>query len=159
MKNSFAIPEYINVFFDKYKYPLVVFVLGVVLVIFSGNSKDGEDIRTYMETDYGEKMEVQIKNALEKIDGVGKAEVILSLKNSEQNIYAKEGDEQTEIVMVNENGTQKALVEYTESPVYKGALIVCDGGDNSRVRLEITEAVKALTGINSKNIIISKMKK
>ena len=85
--------------------------------------------------------------------------VILSLKNIEQNIYAKDGDEQTEIVMVNENGTQKALVEYTESPVYKGALIVCDGGDNSRARLEITEAVKALTGINSKNIIISKMKK
>ena len=105
--------------------------------------------------------EIQIEEALEKIDGVGRAEVILTLKHSEQNIYAKENTREnlSEIVIVNDNGGQKALVEYTAAPQFKGALIVCDGGDNSKVRLEVTDAVKALTGISSQNIIITKMKK
>ena len=159
MKNNFIIPEYIKAFSYKYKYPLIVFVLGIIIVIFSGNDTENIEIISDADMDRVHVMEMQIKNALEKIEGVGKTEVILSLKSSEQNIYAKEGDEKAEIVIVNENGTQKALVECTESPVFKGALIVCDGGDNSKVRLEITEAVKALTGISSQNIIITKMKK
>ena len=35
-------------------------------------------------------LEQQLEDMIEKIDGVGRAEVILSLKYSEQNIYAKE---------------------------------------------------------------------
>lgn len=160
MKINFKIPEYIKPVIDKYKYPMIVFAVGFLLVLLGGPEKNKTDIQIEKENVTGI-TEIQIEEALEKIDGVGRAEVILTLKHSEQNIYAKENTREnlSEIVVVNENGGQKALVEYTAAPQFKGALIVCDGGDNSKVRLEVTDAVKALTGISSQNIIITKMKK
>ena len=162
MKIDVKIPEYIRSFAYKYKYPLIVFLFGIIFVVAGGNTEN--DTITNVITEERNNiylLEQQLEDMIEKIDGVGRAEVILSLKYSEQNIYAKEEvkENASEIVIVNENGGQKALVEYTSSPEYKGALIVCDGGDDSRVRLEITDAVKALTGISSQNIIITKMKK
>ena len=160
MKINFRIPEYIKPFIDKYKYPIIVFAVGFLLVLSGGMKNDEVDIQSEKKNVIGI-TEIQIKEALEKIDGVDRAEVVLTLKHSEQNVYAKENtrENQEEIVVVNENGGQKALIEYTSAPQFKGALIVCDGGDNSKVRLEVTDAVKALTGISSQNIIITKMKK
>ena len=162
MKIDVKLPEYIRAFACKYKYPLRVFLFGIIFVLIGGNNeKESVQSITPAEGNNTYLLEQQLEDMIEKIDGVGRAEVILSLKYSEQNIYAKEEvkENASEIVIVNENGAQKALVEYTSSPEYKGALIVCDGGDDSKVRLEITDAVKALTGISSQNIIITKMKK
>lgn len=162
MKNNIKIPEYIKEFFDKYKYPVLVFAIGLLLLVSDGLTGRGKaEVANVERGDDILALEQEIKDVLEKIDGVGRAEVMLSLEYSEQNVYAKEERQNSfeEIVVINEGGSQKALLEYTMSPVFKGALVVCDGGDNSKVKLEITDAVKALTGISSQKIIILKMKK
>ena len=41
---------------------------------------------------------------------------------------------------------------------YQGAVIVCDGAGSAEIRLALTEAVRALTGIPSDCISILKMK-
>lgn len=162
MKNNIKISEYIKGFFDKYKYPALVFAIGLLLIISDGfTGGDKAEAASVERGDDVLALEREIKDALEKIDGVGRAEVMLSIEYSEQNVYAKEEKQNSfeEIVVINEGGSQKALLEYTMSPVFKGALVVCDGGDQSKVKLAITDAVKALTGISSQNIIILKMKK
>ena len=41
-------------------------------------------------------------------------------------------------------------------PLYRGALIVCEGGGNDAVRLQVIEAVAALTGLGSDRIAVVK---
>ncbi|MFQ8983403.1 MAG: hypothetical protein ACLR6W_04145 [Evtepia sp.] len=43
-------------------------------------------------------------------------------------------------------------------PRYQGALVVCPGGDDPEVRLQITEALSALTGLGADKISISEGK-
>ena len=39
-------------------------------------------------------------------------------------------------------------------PSFRGALVVCPGGDDPQVQLAITQAVSALTGLGSDRITI-----
>ena len=41
-------------------------------------------------------------------------------------------------------------------PQYRGALVVCDGGNSDRVRLAVIDAVGALTGLGSDRIAVVK---
>ena len=56
------------------------------------------------------------------------------------------------------SGSQEVIVTQQVYPVYQGAVIVCQGAGNSAVRLAITEAVSALTGLSANRISIVKWK-
>ena len=44
------------------------------------------------------------------------------------------------------------------SPVYQGAIILCQGADSPSVRLAITQAVSKVTGLPTDRIAVLKMK-
>ena len=46
----------------------------------------------------------------------------------------------------------------TAAPVYRGAVVVGEGGGSASVRLEVTRVIQSLTGISADRIVISKMK-
>ena len=56
------------------------------------------------------------------------------------------------------SGYQEVVVTNQVYPVYQGAVVVCQGAENSAVRLAVTEAVSALTGLSSDRISIVKWK-
>lgn len=162
MKNDIKIMEYIKGFFDKYKYPALVFAIGLVLVtgegLFAGKTEKEVVIS---DTDSVEAFENKICEALERVEGIGEVEVRLSVETGAHSVYATDsayGNEGHETVIINGASGQTPLVEYENAPVFRGAVIVCQGADSSKVRLEVTNAVKALTGISSDNIVILKMK-
>ena len=47
----------------------------------------------------------------------------------------------------------------TKYPVYKGAVVVCEGADHASVKLNIVQAVSSLTGLGSDKITVLKMKR
>ena len=51
---------------------------------------------------------------------------------------------------------QAAVVTRTVYPTYRGALVVCQGGDRADVKLAVTEAVAALTGLSADRITVAK---
>ena len=61
-------------------------------------------------------------------------------------------------MVVNRDGGEGPVIASVSGPEYQGAVIVCDGAESPQVRLELTEAVRSLTGISSDHIKISKMK-
>ena len=165
MKNSVIKVEYIKGLFDKYKYPILVLALGLLLVfsdnLFSGGKQEKPKVQDTARTAI-DSVERQITQVLSQIDGVGRVTVALTTQSSDRTVYAKDSkynSEGEEIVIISDSGNQKPLVEYTVSPDYKGAVVVCDGGGDSKVKLEVTNAIKALTGISTDHIIILKMKK
>ena len=53
---------------------------------------------------------------------------------------------------------ESGLIRQVNPPVYKGAVIVCQGADNAAVRLAIVDAVGKATGLGADKISVLKMK-
>ena len=93
---------------DKFKYPLVVLVIGVVLMLLPSGSSSAA----------GASEKEPMAQLLSSAEGVGESRVLIS-----------------------------------ES----GVVVVCQGAENARVRLDIIRAVSSYTGFTSDKITILKM--
>ena len=58
--------------------------------------------------------------------------------------------------MVDGADGDETVVVRTVYPTYRGALVVCQGGDRAEVKLAVTEAVAALTGLSADRITVAK---
>ena len=64
--------------------------------------------------------------------------------------------ENIEVVLADSGGEDTVVVTRQQYPTYRGALVVCQGGDQADVRLAVTEAVAALTGLSSDRVTVAK---
>ena len=53
---------------------------------------------------------------------------------------------------------ETGLVRQVNPPSYLGAVVVCQGGDDPRVQLDIVNAVSRITGLGADRISVLKMK-
>ena len=149
----------------KYRYVLWVLALGAVLLLLLGK-KDSAARETGESADASEfsveELERRLEQALGKIDGAGEVSLILTVRQGAQRILAQDSDydgqrEQTETVIVSAGSGRQETVELaSRSPVFQGALVVCPGGDDPQVRLLLTQAVSALTGLGAARITVCK---
>ena len=113
-------------------------------------------------------LERRLKEALTQIQGVGEANVILTLKSGPQKILAQDSDTSvsergtesnvSSVILSRGSGQEDAIVIQQLSPQYQGALVICSGGDDPEVRLRLVEAVSALTGLGADKISVCKGK-
>ena len=104
--------------------------------------------------------------ALSQIRGAGEVTVVLTLAGGPRQVLAQDvdqaaerGQERRETVVVSRgSGGQEAVAVQEVSPEYQGALLVCPGGGDPTVRLQLTQAVAALTGLGADKISISEGK-
>ena len=148
----------------KYKYAILVILAGIILMLLpkcqaSGQTETTDTLNT--ETFSVEEQEKKISDALSKISGVGKVQVVLTLKSGTELHLAEdeqsEGgvESRSETVTINRgSGQQDIVVTKRVYPTYQGALIVCEGADNAAARLAITNSVSALTGLSTEKISV-----
>ena len=106
--------------------------------------------------------EKRIAAALSRIEGAGDVTVVLTVDRSEEREYARntDSDAQTEAdgsriearSEIAEVGDGALTVKLTY-PRYRGALVVVEG-DGSALRLAVTQAVSALTGLSTDKITV-----
>jgi len=157
-------------FLGKYKYVLLITVLGVILLLWptdrkqeSGDPPDGTP--TISSANLAE-TEKAMEEILGKISGVGKVDVMLTLQTGSELVLAQDSSlrysgnvqspdtyERTSQPVTDSGGV---VVTQEKQPQYRGALVVCEGGGNDAVRLEIVAAVSALTGLGSDRIAVVK---
>ena len=53
---------------------------------------------------------------------------------------------------------EHGLVRRADAPIYRGAVIACQGAGSPQIRLEVIEAVRCVTGLRSDQISVVKMK-
>lgn len=75
----------------------------------------------------------------------------------EQNESAVQRETQTVVVSAG-SGKQETVLVQQVYPTFQGALVVATGGGDPAVRLKLTEAVAALTGLGADKISICKGK-
>ena len=155
----------------KYKYVAIILCLGVVLMLWPTRSQ--EDTQNQAETQSAqqtdlqnfdlEELERRMETALSEINGVGEATVVLTLRSSGEDILAQDtsegstSDRETVIISTG-SGTEEAVSVKTIYPEFQGALVICDGAGNAGVKLEVLQAVSAITGLSSDQISICQRK-
>ena len=80
-------------------------------------------------------------------------ERVLAEDRVEEQGEKESSQEQTTVICDGEDGEEVVLLTQYY-PSFRGALVVCPGGDDPQVQLAITQAVSALTGLGSDRITI-----
>ena len=160
----------------KYKYVLLVVLVGAALLLWpSGGLKTTGEAQTAApesQTDTLLETEARMKEILSKIDGVGELELMLTLESTEQQEFAVDTElsysgqtaapddysRRSETVVLSGKDGDTPVVVKNVSPAYRGALVVCQGGGNAEVKLAVTQAVAALTGLSTDRITVVKWK-
>ncbi len=128
---------------------------------------------------YGEYLERRLSKALEYVEGVGQAEVVITLKSSGQKIVEKDqssssqasseedqnggtretkntASDKSSVYTQGSDGSQTPYISKEMTPEIEGVLVIAEGGENAVVIQNITEAIQALFGVEAHKIKIMK---
>ena len=85
-------------------------------------------------------------------------EEILYQTDEKHRVSSEDSDEEINTVTVSgADRGEDGLIRQVNPPTYMGAIIVCQGAENSAVRLAIVEAVSRATGLGADKISVLKM--
>ena len=111
-------------------------------------------------------MERAMEEILGKISGVGKVDVMLSLHSGGERVLAQDSSLRYSGSVQSPDSYERSTQPVTDGggvvvtketcPQYRGALVVCEGGGDDGVRLQVAKAVSALTGLGSDRIAVVK---
>lgn len=154
----------------KYKYAVIVLVIGLVLLLLPSNTEkqskqtvpesQPEHSPLYLESE-------TLSKILQSVQGAGKVQVLLSTASGEKTVYQTNSDTdssgdghstKTETVIISDSQhNETGLITQVNPPTYLGAIVVCEGADSATVRLAITQAVAKITGLSTDGICVLKM--
>lgn len=155
---------------EKYKYVGLVVLAGVVMMLWPGGNGDGEvPAESFPTSAIQRDLETEMESILGVMRGVGQVRVMLTVESEGEKQLAQDtelsyrGDSsapedysrRSETVLVDDGSGDTAVVVRTMHPVYRGALVVCQGGGQPDVKLTVTEAVAALTGLSADRITVA----
>ena len=162
--------EGVRKLWDRYKYAALVVLIGAGLLLWpSGKGGTEAALRQQSSTEETQDIQVQMEDILGTISGVGQVKVMLTVDSDGERQLAQDTEltysgsvespedysRRSETVLTDGEG-DGTVVTRTLYPTYRGALVVCQGGDRADVRLAVTEAVASLTGLSADRITVAK---
>ncbi|MCD7921143.1 MAG: stage III sporulation protein AG [Clostridiales bacterium] len=173
---------------------LILFLAGVLLLVIAlpSSCEDGSPDEDEEETEVGDKgaadgsssdyeteLEERLEEALSRMEGVGKVQVMITFRDSGETIVEKdvtytEEDQETEAtdgsstsssrrdsseetVYSSDSDDGEPVVSKEMTPTIEGVLVIAEGGDDTTVAMNISEAVEALFGLEVHKIKVVKM--
>lgn len=157
----------------RYKYALIILLVGILLLYVGGGARDKpEQSEPRMEgTEQAfalDSFEMRLEKKLSQIAGIGRVTLMLSLEESGQSVYAsnirqtdngqQNGSYESTLSTVSDGSYGEQPVRIKETcPTFRGAVVLCDGAQDSRVRLAVTEAIRAVCGLRTDRISVIQM--
>ena len=160
---------HIKEFFYKNRAVALVVLLGVLLMLLpTGKTEAQQPQRQETVSEPRESLETRLEQILSQVSGAGNVRVLLTQERGETTVYQLDLQEVTDgdrreirqdtVTVTGSDRQQEGLLTQVEAPRYRGAVVVCQGGDNPTVRLSVVEAVSGATGLPSNRITVLKMK-
>lgn len=156
---------------SKFRLPLLIFAAGLLLMLLPTGKRSTQAVQTAAQAAQTQELtpsQEEMEAILSRIDGVGRVDLLLTLRTSGASVYQTDTrtvtsgsgtTEECQTVFGQTSGSGKEpVVQTTLAPQYQGALVVCDGADRASVRLAVVQAVASLTGLGSNQIAVVKMK-
>lgn len=156
---------------ERYKYAALAALVGVGLLLIPVGEKENTQRRQEAAEELQSlELQQQMEEILSVMSGVGQVKVLLTVDSDGERQLAQTTElsysgavaspedylRRSETVLVDGDSGEETVVVRTLYPTYRGALVVCTGGDRAEVRLAVTEAVAALTGLTSDQITVGK---
>ncbi len=155
------------------KILIIIGLIGILLIALSEavpsqkqSSKSADnDLASY--SDYARSLEDETAEIISSIEGAGVCRVMLTLKNTNESIYAENNEEdvnegsfskKSEYVLYDASSGDSPLLIQQKFPQVQGVVVVCSGGDDTVVRENIINCISALYDIPSTRINVSKLK-
>lgn len=146
----------------KYKFVILILLVGVGLMLIPTGSKEktlDESVTEQVEQQV--MLADELEEILTNIQGAGRVQVMLTMRAGEQTIYQTDTpstDRQDTVIVTDEDRAQGGLIQQILAPTYRGAIVLCQGADSASVCLAIKDAVSKVTGLDSSQISVLKMK-
>lgn len=171
---------------DKTKYIVIIGMIGILLIATSTlipKSSDGRNENSSLKNvnvtteNYVAQLEKKINSMISQIEGVGSSDVVITLENGVENVYANSerrtsdcnenisgkstnrNDTQHDVVIIDGSSGKQALVIKQKEPTVKGVVVVCEGADNSVIVNRVTDAVTKSLNIKTNRISVVKKQK
>ena len=165
--------EGVKKLWEKYKFVALVVALGAVLLLWpaekdspaaGGSSQTGEILVDPVS------IQEEMEEVLSQISGVGQVRLMLTVESDGEKQLAEDMEltysgsvsspedysRRSETVLIDGDSGDETVVTQQTAPTYRGALVVCEGGDRADVKLAVTQAVSALTGLTADRITVAK---
>lgn len=165
--------EGVRKLWERYKWAALILLIGAGLLLWPGGN--GATDRTGQSSQLPtsvplETLEAEIEEILGHMQGVGTVYVLLTADTDGERELARNTElrysgsaaapedysRTSETVLTDGDTGETPTVVRTLYPTYRGALVVCQGGDRADVKLAVTEAVSALTGLPSDRVTVAK---
>lgn len=158
--------EGVRKLWNKYKFVGLIVLAGAGLMLWPTGERHVTESVSVQERD----LETEMEEILSAMSGVGQAKVLLTVDSDGERQLAQNTElaysgntaapedysRRSETVLVDGGTGDEAVVTQRMYPTYRGALVVCQGGDRAEVRLAVTEAVSALTGLSADRVTVAK---
>lgn len=149
----------------KYKYIFLVLAVGLVFILLpTGSDKKAATVNAVQTDEISYISQAELAAILSRIKGAGRVEVMLSLESSPEIDYQTDQDggnstagRSATVTVTDSERNETGLVSKTDAPVYRGAIVVCDGADIPSVQLSVINAVSNITGLRTNQISVLKM--
>ena len=145
-------------------------------------TKQLEQSEEYQLNTYIENMESRLTNVLSQVDGIGKVQVMITAKSTQEKVVLKDipykkstvkeqdgsgttkestemtGEEGT-VLEKQQDGSENPYITKEIQPEIEGVIVIAQGAEEKRIQAEINDAVVALFSVPSHKIKVMKMKK
>ena len=184
LKERFSLPEGEE---KKVRLILAAGVVGIVLILFSDFLSPSAEQSAALESDaaapisnedYVQSLESRLEALLEEVEGVRNVQVMVTLEQGAQAVYASEGRQEEDrsedfqegetarlqtksstensyILTEGQSGKKQPVVSTVMEPRIKGVAVVCTGGGNSVIQARIVEILTTVLGVGSHQICVS----
>lgn len=164
-----GIKETLHQFYMRYRFFMLILLLGIVLMLMpSGNKETKAPTLPAVSAPAEQDLQTQLTALLSRLSGAGEVQVLLSVASGEEIFYQcnenssssdSSSSMNSQTVVITDSGrNQKGVVRQINPPVYQGAVILCQGADDPKVRLSIVQAVSSAAGLPTHRISVLKMK-
>ena len=130
---------------DKARISFVIIGIVSILLIFLSGQFTGEkntdnNQKDFSSANYCETLTEELTNMIENLEGVGEAQVLITLENSYEYIYLDDDKTLTKII----------------EPKIRGVAVTCNGGNDPVVKERIIKLLSTVLSVSSTNISVSK---
>lgn len=154
-------------FLRKNKYALLIclFSLILLLALRMGNSPSEKERDSSDFSSYAAFLREELETSLSLVSGVGTCRVLITFSDCGETVYATDEDvsssgngekfsEDKKYVLISSRSDGLVLKVY--SPSVLGVAVICQGGDNVRVKNDVTEILSRTLGIPADRISVKK---
>ena len=154
----------ISLFVRKNKWVILLCILSLFFLFACFDSDGDPDTSVSSQqnfSEYSDALRAELEETLSRMAGVGKCSVLITFADDGERVYALDEErngldsERYQYVLV--SSRSEGLILKIHTPSVRGVAVICEGGDSTRVKNDVTEVLSHTLGVSADRISVKKL--